>query len=471
MFKVIEKRRKKIIRSESDLEKIVILMDKVLNKMSTISQAKLMRFDLDDCQGLEGEFSNPEIANKWNKLLLYLSLSNNDMITELSNVIDISIKEKSVANMMHSVKNQDSSLRAMENGNKDIISYAKNVSGLVQNMESYVGSAYNKSLESINNINESSNFVKDSFKEVANINDQASEFKSKTQDITNIVDMVAGIAKQTNLLALNASIEAARAGETGRGFAVVAEEVRKLAESTQSCVLNIEGKVTGLHSDIDKFVEKINYTSDKLDKGSQLVGNSVESVNEISSFMKEISNRLKEVSSNLDEQNKSTEQLTSKIKITSDESDNLLKYCNNTSKVLFNINRTVDKVRGRLARMSTDLPEKDWLEVYKVDHSVFVWRIHNMMLGYETLDETFMGDETKCKFGKWTDSKYSKKVKNNSTFKELNEIHKKLHELAKAAIIKYKDGNLDGCEQKYKEMNPVLNTMDELIDKLKKEYN
>lgn len=94
-------------------------------------------------------------------------------------------------------------------------------------------------------------------------NEVVDTLSTKTKEIDNIVTIVRDIAGQTNLLALNASIEAAKAGANGLGFAVVADEIKKLAQSSDKEVKEIESVLLTINQyldDVKKQMKEVHNT-------------------------------------------------------------------------------------------------------------------------------------------------------------------------------------------------------------------
>ncbi|MEZ5101949.1 MAG: methyl-accepting chemotaxis protein [Thermoleophilia bacterium] len=129
----------------------------------------------------------------------------------------------------------------------------------------------------------------------AEVTDVIRALGDRSARIGSIVDTITGIAEQTNLLALNAAIEAARAGEQGRGFAVVAEEVRKLAEESQTAARSIAELIGEIQGETRRAVEVVETTAERTAEGGETVEHAREALMRLGGSVEEMSSRVQEI--------------------------------------------------------------------------------------------------------------------------------------------------------------------------------
>jgi methyl-accepting chemotaxis protein len=228
-----------------------------------------------------------------------------------SNEISI-IMEHMASQVDTQYKSLDDSAKIIEEVSDSINDIAVN-SSVVTELSSKTQGEIEIGNQKVNNLVEQMNTISRS------VNESSSSIMAllaHSKDIESIVEIIQGIASQTNLLALNAAIEAARAGEAGKGFAVVADEVRKLAEQSESSTVNIRNIIEKINSDTNITAEKMKVVLDDVKEGIHSVGETGNVFKNILGAIQEVNVKVQDVTATSEEMSAATEEITASAKET-----------------------------------------------------------------------------------------------------------------------------------------------------------
>jgi methyl-accepting chemotaxis protein len=187
------------------------------------------------------------------------------------------------------------------------------------------------------------------------------ELGTRARNIQGFVSQISQIADQTNLLALNAAIEAARAGEAGRGFAVVAEEVRKLAEESNTAARNIADLAETITRDLDGVVSAVKRNAAKSGEARDLAAKTEEIITRILKALHTIGTVAQDMAAVSQEQAASSEEIAGAIQNVAERVNNASSIAATVrSRVLDVASATEEVISGAetLTRVSEALQEK-----------------------------------------------------------------------------------------------------------------
>lgn len=388
-----------------------------------------------------------------------------ETILDINDAVAVTAKMEFLRELLEMVSQQSARLNDVATTTEELASASQEIATKATDITEEMHDALEQARKGTSSVEELTVFVDEMLEQFNYINNLINSLTEGMKKINEVVEIIRGVADQTNLLSLNAAIEAARAGEAGRGFAVVAEEVKKLAEHTKISADRIGNNIELLQNEMTKAVSYISTAANKLSKGKDLSTKAIEAMSNIIEKTNHVQEHIEEITANVEEQSAFIQEMSATIEENAGFADKIKTLSIDVGKAIYDLSKRLEKTRTQIREKAHFMKISDHIELYKVDHLLWKWKVYNMLLGFEPLSGDASNHHT-CSLGGWYYSVNNESIKAMTSFKKIEEPHIKIHSLVKEAIDAYHTGNISKAETILEEMEETSKILIKYLDEL-----